>query len=113
MLKSSVILFCFNLNFNFSICLWENPQTPHFYDFGTFERALSSQSQLFFIFGGTRIPEKSRACQNITTNMFTDLEISGTHNVDNFRKDGRRKTMKIHLKNLWNLESEINIYRKI
>ena len=38
MLETSVVLFCFNLNY-------ENPQTPHFYDFETFERVHEPQNQ--------------------------------------------------------------------
>ena len=45
MLKSSVELFSFMLD-NISICLYENPQTPHVYDCRIFQRVIPSQAQL-------------------------------------------------------------------
>ena len=35
------------------------PQTPYFYDFGTFKRVPEPQNQLFF-FGDTKIPNINR-----------------------------------------------------
>ena len=49
MFKSSVILFCFNLNLQLFDLLMVEPETPHFYDSGTFEQAFSSQNQLLYL----------------------------------------------------------------
>ena len=48
MLKSSVVLFCFILDF--WACLWENPQPPRFYDFGTSGRVPGSRHHLSLSF---------------------------------------------------------------
>ena len=36
--------------YTFSICLYENPQTPHFYDFRIFERVPEPQNQHYLSF---------------------------------------------------------------
>ena len=37
--------------YNFSICLWQNPQSPHyhFYDFGISERVLEPQNHIIYL----------------------------------------------------------------
>ena len=46
-MKSSVILFCFNLNLYLFDLLMGEPKNPHFYNFGIFERVPGPQNQLF------------------------------------------------------------------
>ena len=48
MFKSSVLLCCFNLNSKLFDLLMGEPKTFHFYDFGTFERAITKK-QLFYL----------------------------------------------------------------
>ena len=43
---------------NFWICLWENPQTPQFLDFGISGRVPDSPNQILFIFGVSKIPRR-------------------------------------------------------
>ena len=47
MAKSSAVLFCFILDSNFSIWLWERPKTHDFYDFGISGRVHDSPNQSF------------------------------------------------------------------
>ena len=60
MLEISVILFRFNLNLSLFDLLMGEPETPPFYDFGTFERVHGSPNKLFFIFGDTKTPKTNQ-----------------------------------------------------
>ena len=94
--------------------LWEDPQTPHFYDFGIFERVPSSQKQLFVSFETprrlTKIKTNPRIC--LKTYYVDKYQNLGNRCFDNIGRDGRRKMMKICLKKLKILGYEINIYQQ-
>ena len=60
MLKSSVTLFCFNLNLLLSDLFMGEPQNPHFHDFGTLGRVPGSQNQLIASAGTPRYLKQSK-----------------------------------------------------
>ena len=67
-------------------------KSPHFYDFGIFER-VQTPNPTIFVFGDTRTPKKSRKSRDIKT--YINIKNLETQHFDNFRKDGRHKMMKI------------------
>ena len=71
------------------------PQTPHFYDLGTFERVLSSQSQLFLSLETPGHQNNSRKTQNMKNIFVANFGILKPQMFDMFRKDGLRTMMNI------------------
>ena len=54
--------------YNFSICECENPQTPHFHDFGIFERVPEPQNQYYL---SLETPGHSKQSQKIPNHLKT------------------------------------------
>ena len=75
------------------------PKTPHFYDFGTFERVPEPQNQVFLFWRHQDIKKRQKLYR--LKQFFTNIETLETQYVDNFGKDGHRKMMKIRLDNYW------------
>ena len=77
--------------YNFSICLWDSPETPHFYDFEIFGRVPEPRNQYHLSFETPRYLNKSRIpldyCQHVLM-ILKSLEIA---NIRNVRKDGHHQ----------------------
>ena len=101
MFKSSVIVFCFNLNLWLFELLTGEPQTAQFYDFGTFERALSSKNQVFSYLEtlGHLKEIKKNSWSIFKSVIFINLKMLELQHFENLRKDGCRKIPKIILMN--------------
>ena len=79
------------------------PKTPHFYDFGTFERVPEPQNHLFSFLETAGYIKKSKknpgtCSKNI---VFANLKILEIKRFVNFGKDSHRKILKIRLINSW------------
>ena len=74
------------------------PQTPNFYDFGTFEPVTNPQNQLFLSLETlghlTKFKKNPKHFQTIS---FINLGIWKLHLFDIFRNDGHRQMMKIRV----------------
>ena len=70
------------------------PQTLHFYDFGILGRVqtLHTQNQLFLFWESPCDLTKSRKIPGAFRKLFFEFKKLGNQNVDNVRKDGRRKS---------------------
>ena len=98
---------------NFSICLWENPQTPHLPDFGIFEPVTKPPNQLFVSLETPGyLKEIKKSPWNIFKNIvFIKLGILNIHVLTVLEKTGAENGEYPPNKNLENLGYEINIYR--
>ena len=78
-------------------------QNSQFYDFGLFEPVTKLQNQFFLsLETPEHINEIKKIPKDLSKTCFLHiLKILETENVDNFRKDGRRKMMKIRLIKSW------------
>ena len=85
MLKSFVVLFCFNLDLYFSIRVYENPQTPHFYDLGISGPVHGLQTKIIYVRRHLDIPNSSRT----NSKSFQKNIIFGNVRFGNFESVGR------------------------
>ena len=90
--KSSVILFCFNLNLEIFDSLMGKPQTPHFYDFG---RVPEPQNQYYS--PGYLGEFKQKSCIFWKHIIFTNPNNSDFEMVGDCGKGGHRKIPTIRL----------------
>ena len=94
---------CFHLHLYLFDLLLGGPQTPHFYDFGTFERVPSSQDNMSCFreartFKTGHINKNEEEAPNIfNLIILRNLKMLKIKNVDNFQKDGHRTIMKTRL----------------
>ena len=90
------------------------PRTPHFYDFGTFERAPSSQNQLSLSLETPGHQKETKETPKTFQKHIVSInqQISELHSFDIFQKDGRQQIMKIRIRTNDTLGYGINIYKK-
>ena len=74
-------------------------QTPHFYDFQTFEPVTRPQNQVFLSLETPgSLKRITKSPWNISKNIICiNVKVLETRNVDIVRKDGHRKMVKIRL----------------